>query len=386
MYGCVSVSPGEKCKIRCKVPFAGNGTEAQCPFGNTDRNGLVWSQPECFLDSCADPPQGGGYVLGFDGSWECALGYSGTVTRTCTWLESECRAVPSLSGCVPEQACKVPDVDSCKYDVSGCNNVQAGTSCSIFCKSPYQVPSPGNGPQGELFTCPFQNTDSNTPLLGTLPDCGCGEPLPLPRGYNMTEDPVTSEKTYSCQPGYAGLAEKSCAPGNGPTCTVDPILRGCSIPVTCGASFVDPEKLSSGGRIRGLVDFGPASMQGAVNEDYVQEYRIYWANGCENKLAGNAAPIGVLEVRTEREACCRGDAYSMELDMQLPEGAQGLLVLAALRSGEAPVGIFISLQLEDINRAIPSAMAHPAVRPTFVCLVAVIACLLLGIEQQTSAR
>lgn len=385
MSGCVSVRAGQSCNIRCKVPFSGSTTQAECPSRNTNRNGLVWSRPQCFLDDCADPPQGNGYIKGIDGSWECAPGFSGTVNKTCHWLETECRAEPTLSGCVREQPCKVPEVDSCKYDVSLCNNVPAGRTCTIRCKAPYLVPA-GSSTQGELFQCPFQNTNSSRPLSGTLPVCGCGEPYPLPRGYNRTEDPVTSRVTYRCEPGYAGQAEQSCAPGNGPTCTVDPILRGCSIPVPCEASFNDPEQLSSGGNIRGRVDFGPASMQGTVNEDYVQEYRIYWANGCQDKLAVNADPIGVLNVRSEREACCRGDAYSLELRHQLPEGALGLLVLSSLRSGEAPVGVFISLNLDEINRAVLSAMAHPAVRPTFVCLVAVIACLLLGIEQQASAR
>lgn len=379
MYGCVSVRPGQKCKIRCKAPFAGNVTEAQCPYGNTDRNGLVWKPPECFLDSCADPPPGNGYVKGFDGNWECAPGYSGTVTKNCTWLEAECRAVPSLSGCVPEQSCKVPEVNSCMHDISDCRNVQPGKLCSISCRRPYTGVN-------ETFTCPFKNINASTPLQGTLPVCDCGEPDPLPRGYNMTIDEATDERFYSCDTGYAGQAKKTCAPGKGATCTVDPILIGCSIPVPCEASFVDVEKRSQGGNVRGLVDFGPASMEGSVNENHVLEYRIYWANKCENKLAVNAEPIGVLPVRTEREGCCRGDAYSYDIDLKLPEGAEGLLVLTALRSGEAPIGVFIDLDLEEIKRVIPMAMAHPAMRPTFICLVAVLACLLLGLEQQPIGR
>lgn len=301
------------------------------------------------------------------------------MTKNCTWLEAECSAVPSLSGCVPEQSCKMPEASSCMYDVSDCRNVAPGKLCSISCRRPYTG-------FNETFTCPFKNTNASTPLLGTLPDCDCGEPDPLPRGYNMTINPDNDQRSYNCDIGYAGKAVKTCAPGKGATCTVDPVLIGCSIPVPCEASFVDTEKRSSSGNVLGRVDFGPASMEGAVHEKHVLEYRIYWADKCENKLAVNAAPIGVVPVRAEGETCCRGDAYSMEIDLKLPKGAEGLLVLTSLRSGEAPIGVFVDLNLEAINRVIPMAMAHPAMRPTFVCLVAVLACLLLGLEQQTIGR
>eukprot|EP00931_Biecheleriopsis_adriatica_P004133 TRINITY_DN105846_c0_g1_i1.p1 TRINITY_DN105846_c0_g1~~TRINITY_DN105846_c0_g1_i1.p1 ORF type:complete len:841 (+),score=145.06 TRINITY_DN105846_c0_g1_i1:52-2523(+) len=358
LYGCASVQPGETCQIECQVPFAGTTTVAVCPFGNTDPLGLVWSPPECEIDTCADPPPGLGYRK-LDGLWECAPGYAGTVVKTCVWQEAECRATPELSGCVAEKPCALPDLNQhqlCMYDTSECRGLLPGKMCSIKCQAPYLGPSSD-------FTCPVANTDPNQTIQGTWPECGCDEQIPLPEGYNMTRNEIDLTVTYACEAGYGGKAEKMCQPGAGFTCSVDPVMVGCAIPVVCEASWF--EDGSGGGVMRGAVNFGPGMLSGTVDEADILNYEVYWADDCEEPLG---VEIERVDVIPDGETCCRGNVYSVPVNGAPPTGAKGFLVMARLDSGRAPVGIFVGLNETSLNRAIAFSPAAATARPAWAYL------------------
>eukprot|EP00440_Ansanella_granifera_P025961 gb/GFBE01028187.1/.p1 GENE.gb/GFBE01028187.1/~~gb/GFBE01028187.1/.p1 ORF type:complete len:827 (+),score=148.05 gb/GFBE01028187.1/:1-2481(+) len=358
MYGCISVQPGQQCQIECKAPFAGTVTQAACPSGNTDPNGLVWSFPTCEIKTCADPPSGGGYRK-VQGKWECAPGYSGTVVKTCRWVEAECRAEPELSGCQPEAPCKLPamsDVERCMYDTSDCMNVLPGKLCSISCQAPYLGPS-------EDFSCPVANTDPDQLLQGILPVCGCGEQIPLPQGYNMTISEQDLSISYHCEPGYGGRAEKLCQPGAGFVCTVDPVMVGCAIPMACEGVFVDDG--SGEGVARGDVNFGPALLGSTVDEADVRNYLVFWADSCEEPMGREVGRIAAKQ----GETCCRVDVYSVSVRERPPTGATGFVVVAELANGLAPRGVFVELDPELMTRTIAMAAAPAAAQPAFTTLI-----------------
>ncbi|CAL1170421.1 unnamed protein product [Cladocopium goreaui] len=345
---CMSVQPNSQCTVTCKAQngFAGSSTTGTCLQGNTDVNGLVYTNPVCVINSCSDPANGNGYVKVED-HWECADGYSGRVNKTCMWMEDECVAEPLLSGCVMEQPCRLPDLGPvpCMYDVSDCTAVPPGQVCSVRCQSPYL------GPTSD-FACPVANTDPNRTLLGVLPVCGCGEPTPLPPGYNLTQDPFDDNKiTYSCAEGYGGFARKLCQPG--PDCTVDPLMTGCAIPLSCEAIFVDDS--SGNGLARGAIHLGPALVGASVNESDVLYYEVFWADSCEDRMGSTA--LGQAQAGMG-DACCRSDVYSVPIDSRPPEGATGWVVYSALRGGRAPVGVFVPLNQTMLNAIVIGNNAH----------------------------
>lgn len=374
-YGCISVQPGATCQIRCKVPFAGTITTATCPSGNTGPAGLVWETPNCTIDTCADPPEGNGYIKVY-GEWECAAGYSGRVAKRCIWVEEKCEAEPELSGCVREVPCVLPPAgpeESCMYDMTECLGAMPGKLCSIRCKYPYL------GTAADM-TCPIANTNAGKVVDGDMPDCGCLEPSPLAPGYNMTVDQIDLSISYFCEQGYAGKAEKLCKAGTGATCTVDPIMVGCAIPLSCEASWLDTG--SGEGTADGTVLFGPAMLDGTINEDQIQRYDLYWADDCDERIGEVLAEIPV-KPETDRETCCRNDVYRADVTGTPPQGAVGFTVIAVVPSGRAPLGVFLPLDTELLTKALANSWAVIR-RPDWTLLAIAAVAALTGSSQRRS--
>jgi len=350
MYGCVSVQPGATCDVRCKVPFAGTTTSGNCPAGNTDSNGLIWTPPTCVIDTCSDPVVDvPGYVKSGK-VWQCAPGWSGTVVKTCSWVEAECRAEPMMSGCVRETACMfppIPAVDLCQYDLTACVDLLPGKSCTVKCKDPYVGGD-------SMLNCPGENTNVNQSLQGKLPVCGCGEPVPLPPGYNRTQTAM-GEVAFTCSTGFGGEAKKLCRPGPGPTCTVDPVMIGCAVPLACIASIKDEG--SGSGAVSGSLHFGPALVDGMVDEADVVKYSVFFADECQNSM-GIVLSSRLVRPAEDFETCCRGDAYEAKLGtLRPPVGAAGFLVMVQMRSGQAPVGLFVPFNETAMARVVLTGAA-----------------------------
>eukprot|EP00933_Yihiella_yeosuensis_P016822 TRINITY_DN14227_c1_g1_i2.p1 TRINITY_DN14227_c1_g1~~TRINITY_DN14227_c1_g1_i2.p1 ORF type:complete len:845 (+),score=91.09 TRINITY_DN14227_c1_g1_i2:162-2696(+) len=361
-YGCISVQPGSSCDVKCKAPFAGTVTKGICPAGNTKTNGLKWTAPTCVLDTCADPvvaPVGYKKIFGTK-DWECAPGYSGKVVKKCEWVEAECKANPIYSGCVKESPCKLPKLPAdaeCMFHLAPCRNVASGSSCELKCKAPY-VGKPGK------LTCPPANTNENTTLQGEVPHCGCGEPLPVPFGYNRTDH--TSKMTtevrveYSCMAGFVGKAEKLCKPGpktsNG-SCTVSPVMTGCGVPLPCTAAFHHNNKSAGGGRVAGEVHFGAALLEGTIYEKELIRYEVYFGDKCEDPIGEK--PFGVAMVSKDSEGCCRGDLYNVKVPPMVPPArTTGFLIMAVTTTGRATMGHLIPLNTSALSQAALTAAAR----------------------------
>lgn len=243
------------------------------------------------------------------------------------------------------------------YDMSECLGVLPGKMCAIRCQYPYLGIS-------QDLTCPIANTDPDKMVQGDLPDCGCQEPSPLPPGYIMTVDEIDLSISYSCDTGYVGKAEKLCKAGSGSTCTVDPIMVGCAIALSCEALWEDHG--SSAGVARGHLTFGPAMKDGTVSEDGLLGYEVYWADDCEDRTGQVLGEISLVPVE-ERETCCRGDVYSVEVDAAPPSGAIGFTIISVLPSGHAPLGVFVPLDFEVVNKAVVDSFAS-ARKPAWTSL------------------
>jgi len=328
---CASVQPGSTCRIGCKAPFSGGTTLGNCFAGNTDRFGLSVSKlPECIVDTCADPAQPWpvGYTKSLSG-WLCASGYAGNVVKTCDRQEAQCSPKAVLSGCSIEEPCAplnlTTEADRCRYDVSKCKSVNAGSSCEVACRAPLYV---GNPTQA---TCPIGNTELGRELVWSSPSCDCGDP-PARKGYNKTAD------GWRCANGFAGFARKVC--NVGADCSVQPTLVGCSIPVPCE---VQPFLPAAGSRrgFSGTLLFGPAVLDAVIREDQVLEYRVYFADRCGQPLGST---IVTAPRTTTAKPCCRSNAYSASVrDAVPPLGMEGLTVVVRTATGDAPSGRFLSL-------------------------------------------
>eukprot|EP00931_Biecheleriopsis_adriatica_P067580 TRINITY_DN416_c0_g1_i1.p1 TRINITY_DN416_c0_g1~~TRINITY_DN416_c0_g1_i1.p1 ORF type:complete len:4227 (+),score=663.16 TRINITY_DN416_c0_g1_i1:71-12751(+) len=239
--GCGRVDQGQSCEISCKYPYLGSPVTAFCPENNADPNTqLVYTPPKCVLH-CPDPenraiPEGIIYVAQ-NQRFECAKQYSGEVVKNC-WTNSECQRRVTLTGCKKLSNCKAPQLDSCRYDWSSCeeSEYRPGTVCQIGCKLPF------TGFQNQAI-CPGNNSDPEAPLQYLMPWCSleCPDPLPMPAGYTRVFP------GYRCASGYTGLADKSC--GLSPVdCSMQVGFSGCQKLVGCKALPPKPAWPARGNR------------------------------------------------------------------------------------------------------------------------------------------
>lgn len=345
-YGCASVQPGQACELRCRAPFAGTVTTAECPQGNTDPMGLLWTPPTCLSSDCMDPqPTPPGYVKvgsGATATWMCDDGYAGEVNVTCSWNAAACQYDASLGGCEPELPCPFPKLDlgeACMTNLTKCpgggGELVSGASCPLFCKAPYF----STGADG-FAECPPGNLDPTQEAVLTLPACSCPDPLIPPKGYAKSN----STNQWQCDIGYAGTAEKLCFPdpsvtnSEGQPCQITAVLTGCGLPLPCDvAPFVDTG--SGKGTLSGTLRFGRSFMLNSLDESYIVDYRVYFADEC-NKTIGE--PIAIVNKTMQDVSCCRPDSYTVNLEevkvpveLLLDEAPWKLLIRAGLFYGDS---------------------------------------------------
>jgi len=125
-------------------------------------------------------------------------------------------------------ACKLMELseaDQCRFDVSGCGeNVPAGTSCPITCRSPFSG-------EAALVSCPPGNTVASTPADWVAPDCDlfasdCPRVTELPDSYVEV-----SGGGFACAEGFAGNAVARCVPDD--TCESSLQWFGCQRTAAC---------------------------------------------------------------------------------------------------------------------------------------------------------
>lgn len=130
------------------------------------------------------------------------------------------------------------------------------------------------------------------------------------------------------------------------------------MPVACEVAGFDGG-FGAQGDVSGAVRFGPALIDGLIDEGQVEDYRIYFGDRCNQPL-GEA--IATVAKTTARKRCCRSDTYEAVLSStQPPPGAQGLVIVVHTSEGDAPAGRFITL---DTNTApVTRAVSALALRP-----------------------
>lgn len=231
------VPAGGSCDVFCKYPYVGTPGEATCPEINTDPGFLPSLQsPMCMIDcSQLETVERVGYRRKSNDTgsgFECDTGYSGIVKEDC-FLEFDGSACGTpallLTGCRPLVDCMAPMVDLCQFDVSLCQQVNRGSSCSISCRLPYTGVT-------KTATCPMNNTDALQGLQVDLPSCSfptCPDPAQLPLGYVLHPN-----GSYACDRDYIGTALRRCsafsdrALGNaaqGPECYTEAVFSGCKV-------------------------------------------------------------------------------------------------------------------------------------------------------------
>lgn len=230
------VPEGGSCDVVCKKPYVGIPGAAHCPAQNTDPRTLPsLTSPSCALDcSPLEDSIPEGYQKKPGGGWECIANYSGHVVERCYLkYDGSLCGNPTLlvRGCFPLTDCVAPVVDLCKFDVSDCQDVARGESCSISCRAPFSG-------QSTIARCALNNTDRLEGLERNLPNCMfdvCPDPSTMPLGYVSQ-----GGGKYSCAQGYIGKVIRACSAfaesgssiGNaavGPQCRPEAVFTGCKI-------------------------------------------------------------------------------------------------------------------------------------------------------------
>lgn len=225
--GCNSVAPGAECTVLCRAPYTGSPAELQCPQTNVLPGvpvlGLL---PQC-QTSCPDPAPPLGYDRGADGTWQCAAGFGGTVTRTCPGpTGSSCRNQEAiLYGCAMVTNC-VPPVLDCMFSTCNSSGFSPGAWCNISCVAPYQ------GLATQAY-CPSDNINSTKVAEFHPPACTleCPVPTTVPPGYKLVG------KSWQCSSGYTGKAVAACSSTG--DCRPQIALSGCNLLVPCAALQAD---------------------------------------------------------------------------------------------------------------------------------------------------
>lgn len=115
----------------------------------------------------------------------------------------------------------------------------------------------------------------------------------------------------------------------------------------CGVGTMYPQDTDTRpGIISVRLEFGPNVLNGVVNENVIQGYRIYMASDCSVKLSNSLAYVSASNsfangVSVNGVCGCPSSSYSVQVQAQLPAGVnEGRLMIVPITSGgyELPMG------------------------------------------------
>eukprot|EP00930_Biecheleria_cincta_P015702 TRINITY_DN13001_c0_g1_i1.p1 TRINITY_DN13001_c0_g1~~TRINITY_DN13001_c0_g1_i1.p1 ORF type:complete len:3592 (-),score=360.49 TRINITY_DN13001_c0_g1_i1:116-10366(-) len=231
---CHNIDQGGTCRVGCRYPYVGSLVTSWCPPGNTDPDTEIRRyvspfetgardptiEPGCRCDGPAILPMG--YARGGSGLY-CISGYTGDASINCSVPGEPCLDEVQIGGCTKTVPCKVPDVDPCAVDISGCGSeVPPGSTCVVKCGGEYL----GNS---TTAVCALDNTDPQGLQIPEDWKCHCPDPDPLPRGYNRID-----EDAVECKAGFIGEVEHTCKVA-GANCSLQITMTGCKELVPCKA-------------------------------------------------------------------------------------------------------------------------------------------------------
>lgn len=315
------VPPGGSCTLACKRPYVGASGTATCAWNNTDPGTEASLKlPACIPDCEVPSVLPAGYESNELG-YRCSTGYTGTATSRCV-VDEDCTARLVLEGCKLLVPCAPPTgKDPCLFDLSGCQAVQPGSFCRVPCRFPHV------GGATRLI-CPTGNTDSRTQMKWIEPYCACGEPeeaSEVPSGYGQGSD-----NGWRCVNGYVGNAVKSCRNRTDPNHCFDRIqFTGCMVPEVCEVQIFQDTN-GRPGVLGGRLNFGPAQVNGFIDESQVLGYEVKFADDCGRPLSYLDAPsLGVVPRAGEPAVggCCQVTRYNLRLEsVRIPVNITKLIV------------------------------------------------------------
>jgi len=161
----------------------------------------------------------------------------------------------------------------------------------------------------------------------TEPYCFCTNPDPVPLGFE--ED---GQGGLRCSGGFVGAPQLRCQQGT--TCLAQSEVWGCVSPDVCHIKdFLDEDDRP--GRITGKVAFGPAVVEGMVDEEQVEGYDIFFADDCGEAMGAAIARVPRAPIMA-KGGCCEVMHYTVDLAAVVPQGAAKLLVATrGIRTGKA---------------------------------------------------
>jgi len=205
--------------------------------------------------------------------------------------------------------------------------VQPGSTCRVPCRHPYV------GGATRLI-CPTGNTNPRTQMKWIEPYCACGEPeeaSEVPAGYGQGSD-----NRWQCVNGYVGKAVKSCRNRTDPFHCFDRIqFTGCMVPEVCEVQMFQDTN-GRPGVLGGRLNFGPAQVNGFIDETQVLGYEVNFADDCGRPLSSFDAPsLGVVPRLGEPAVggCCQVTRYTLRLEsVRIPVNITKLIVSIQGRS------------------------------------------------------
>lgn len=139
------------------------------------------------------------------------------------------------------------------------------------------------------------------------------------------------------------------------------------------------------GYISSALAFGPAALNGVVDESGILGYAVFMVDACGTKLGDAVASTDSI-LQASATPCCQPDTYRVDFTAKLPEGVTevALMIVPNTIAGALPVGTLIDAVVDyspggtrGVGRVGSAACRHP---PTFrgvgfMALMAGISCL-----------
>ncbi|CAE7460296.1 unnamed protein product [Symbiodinium necroappetens] len=207
--------------------------------------------------------------------------------------------------------------------------------------------------------CPAGNTNPDYVMKWAEPYCYCPAPEAVPAAYIEDEEPGT----FRCAPGYVGRPTLFC--GESPQCQQEPALTGCVSPDVCHVEpFIDDDDRP--GMVRGVVAFGPAEVEGVIDEEHVDGYDILLADEC-----GQALPLPALATVPRRAlpaagGCCETRSYQVAVEADLTDArlngrtATVLVAISGLLHGKVINITDVAGQASTTNKVTVTGAARAA--------------------------
>ncbi|CAL1145512.1 unnamed protein product [Cladocopium goreaui] len=182
-------------------------------------------------EACGEPDDVSEGYDKFLGEWRCSVDFAGSAGIQCS-ARRNCQSTPTLSGCVPIEACLPIIADGCDIDVSDCTGIPDRASDAWHAATAQMDPYTGPSTYG---TCPEGNINTSEVLTWSRPQCAltnCPQGLVVQDGY--IKDSILG---WICANGFKGDASVNCSIND--ACEAECVYGGCHPIEVCQAPPID---------------------------------------------------------------------------------------------------------------------------------------------------